>query len=132
MSSPRSQDKPSSAPGPTPFDRFATAVAGMVSKAWFFASCLLTIVVWAPTILWFKLDTWQLLINTWTTLITYLLVALLQNTQKRDMQALHKKVNAIADALANFMESRQKDDPGLTCDVQELREAVGLEHRERS
>jgi low affinity Fe/Cu permease len=122
--------KPTQAPTPTRFDRFASATAGVVARPWFFASCLLTIVVWAPTILWFEFDTWQLLINTWTTLITYLLVALLQNTQSRDARALHRKLNAIADALGDLIEAHAASDASAITDVSELREAVGLEHRE--
>jgi low affinity Fe/Cu permease len=59
-------------------------------------------------------------------------VALLQNTESRDMAALHRKLNAVADGLADLMESQQDIDPTLVKDIQELREAVGLEHREGS
>ena len=71
----------------TAFDRFAGACARIVSRAPFFAFCVLLIVVWAPTFVIMKFDTWQLLINTATTIITFLMVALLQNTQTRNDQA---------------------------------------------
>lgn len=74
-------------------------------------------------------DTWQLIINTVTTIITFLLVALLQNTQTRSDQAIQHKLNAIADGLADLMEFVGKDD-GLRRDVAELKAAVGLEEME--
>lgn len=68
----------------TRFDRFADAVAKMVAQAWFFMFCIMTVVIWGPSIVFVKkIDTWQLIINTATTIITFLLVALLHNTQHR-------------------------------------------------
>lgn len=113
------------------FDRFATVVNRFVSRAWFFAGCLLLVVIWAPSyFLLHDLDTWQLIINTATTIITFLLVALLQNTQTRADNALQHKLNAIADALADLMTEMSGDHPELREDVAELRAAVGLEERE--
>jgi hypothetical protein len=112
------------------FDRFASATAAYASHAWFFAGCLLLVLVWAPTILFFPLDTWQLIINTATTIITFLLVALLQNTQTRADAAVQHKLNAIADALSDVMGHFAQDDPQLGDDLDELRAAVGLEKRE--
>lgn len=110
------------------FDRFASAAAKFVSRAWFFAFCLLLVVVWAPSIvLLHSVSVWQLLINTATTIITFLLVALLQNTQERSDNATQVKLNAIADALSDFMTAQ-----GLDKDAAELRSAVGLEDRESS
>jgi low affinity Fe/Cu permease len=111
-----------------PFDRFATAASKIASRAWFFAFCVILVVVWAPSILFLKdIDTWQLIINTATTIITFLLVALLQNSQERADQAVQHKLNAIADALSDLM-SAQK----MPHDADELRQAVGLEQRESS
>jgi len=63
-------------------DRFATRVSRFVSRAGFFMVCVLLVVMWAPSyFLLPDLDTWQLIINTVTTIVTFLLVALLQNTQ---------------------------------------------------
>src|SRR5687768_10863631 len=76
------------------FDRFASAIARVASRAWFFTACLLMIVIWAPTIVFFTVDTWQLIINTATTIVTFLLVALLQNTQTRADAAVQQKLNA--------------------------------------
>lgn len=129
----RSPLRPSDAPELGLFDRFATVVAGFVARAWFFTLCAGVVVVWAPSYLLIKnLDTYQLIINTFTTIVTFLLVALLQNTQSRDSKAIHRKLNAIADGLADLMESHSGDDGTLDRDIHELKQAVGLEHREGS
>jgi low affinity Fe/Cu permease len=111
-----------------PFDRFASAATKLVSRAWFFAFCVLLVLLWAPSILVLPdVDTWQLIINTATTIITFLLVALLQNSQERSDQAVQHKLNAIAKALSDVMSAR-----GMDADAAELRQAVGLEDRESS
>lgn len=116
------------------FDRFAGVSAKIVGRAAFFAFCVALVIVWAPTIFLIRdVDTWQLIINTMTTIITFLMVALLQNSQTRSDQAIQHKLNAIADALADFMEYRadqQRTNDELKEDVVELRDAVGLEERE--
>jgi low affinity Fe/Cu permease len=115
------------------FDRFATIAAMFVSRAWFFAGCLLLVLVWAPSYFVFRsVDTWQLVINTATTIVTFLLVALLQNTQSRANDAVQHKLNAIAEGVANLMThiAEDKSDETLHHDVRELRAAVGLENKE--
>jgi low affinity Fe/Cu permease len=113
------------------FDRAASAVAKVVAKAWFFAACALMVLIWAPSFFVIgNVDTWQLIINTLTTIITFLLVALLQNTQYRADRALQKKLNAIVEALADIMEGLAERDPTMAADVKELRRASGLEKRE--
>ena len=115
------------------FDRFAGWSALIASRAYFFAFCTLLIVLWAPSyFLIGDLDTWQLIINTATTIITFLMVALLQNTQTRSDQAVQHKLNALAEGLAELMEhlSSQSEDDDLEQDRRELREAVGLETHE--
>ncbi len=108
------------------FDRFAEGASRIASRAWFFCFCVLLVVLWAPSILVLKdIDTWQLIINTLTTIITFLMVALLQNSQTRADQALQHKLNAIARMLA-----RQADENGLEEEATELRKAVGIEARE--
>jgi low affinity Fe/Cu permease len=110
------------------FDRFATSVANMVSRAPFFAGCVLLVLIWAPSyFLLHDLDTWQLIINTLTTIITFLLVALFENSQRRSDLAIQHKLNAIAGGLADLMESMTSEH-----DVAELKAAVGLEERETS
>jgi low affinity Fe/Cu permease len=115
------------------FDRFAGSAALVASRATFFAFCVAMVVVWAPTYFLFgKVDTWQLVINTATTIITFLMVALLQNSQTRSDQAVQHKLNALADGLADLMAhlSGEDHERDLQKDLRELREAVGLENRE--
>jgi low affinity Fe/Cu permease len=114
------------------FDRFAGGASSFASRAPFFAACVALIIIWAPSIAFFNLDTWQLIINTATTIITFLLVALLQNSQTRSDHAIQHKLNAIAIGLADLMDAlatHHKDDD-LRKDLTELRLAVGLEDRE--
>jgi low affinity Fe/Cu permease len=99
------------------FDKFADLVDGQVSKAWFFAFCVALVVGWAPTLFILKVDTAQLIINTVTTIITFLLIALLQNTSKRGNDAQQAKLNSIIIYI-------------LTGDKSELRAALGLEEHE--
>jgi hypothetical protein len=115
------------------FDRFAGWAALVASRATFFAFCVLLIIVWAPSILLLgSIDTWQLIINTATTIITFLMVALLQNTQTRSDQAVQHKLNALADGLSDLMifVAGNGDSDKLRADLDELRAAVGLEERE--
>ena len=110
------------------FDRFAESASEFASHAVFFIGCTLLVVIWLPSYVVFgNLNTWQLIINTLTTIITFLLVALLQNSQRRSDQAIHHKLDALADGLADLMAAHADDD--LDDDVNELRQAVGLEHR---
>lgn len=115
------------------FDRFAGAATTVASRATFFAFCVLLILVWAPSIVVLRsVDTWQLIINTATTIVTFLMVALLQNSQTRSDQAVQHKLNALADGLADLMAHLSSDDQDrdLQRDLRELRAAVGLEDQE--
>ena len=113
------------------FDRFATYTSERVSKAWFFGICAVLVLIWVPTFwLWPSIDGWALVINTFTSTITFLLVALLQNTETRAENATQRKLNAIADALADLMTELGKDNPNLEHARDELASAVGVEHRE--
>ncbi|WP_026554578.1 low affinity iron permease family protein [Arthrobacter sp. 35W] len=81
---------------PDIFTRFTTKVATVLGHPWVFAIAVGALVVWAFTgpLLGFS-DTWQLIINTSTTIITFLMVFIIQNTQNRDSEALHVKLDAI-------------------------------------
>ena len=108
------------------FDQFAEAASEFASHAAFFIACVLLVVVWAPSYLLIgNLNTWQLIINTATTIVTFLLVALLQNSQRRNESALNEKLNALADGLADLMEHVGATE--LERDIAELRATVGIE-----
>jgi Low affinity iron permease len=123
------------------FDRFAGRASEIVSRAPFFAFCLVLVFAWLAegivrvasdgTSAFFE-GRYQLQINTTTTIITFLLVALLQNSQTRSDRALQHKLNALADGLADLMGhlAERADDEDLRRDIRELQAAVGLEKRE--
>jgi low affinity Fe/Cu permease len=82
------------------FRIFARRTSVMLGSAWAFVAALLIIVVWAVTGPAFHFsDTWQLVINTGTTIVTFLMVFLIQNTQNRDAKAMHLKLDEIIRAL---------------------------------
>jgi low affinity Fe/Cu permease len=63
------------------------------------------VLIWMPTIFLFRsVDTWQLMINTLTSVLAFLLIALLQNSERRYDEALHDKVDALAAGLAPIRE----------------------------
>jgi len=113
------------------FDRFATYTSERVSKAWFFGVCAVLVLIWVPTFwLWPSIDGWALVINTFTSTITFLLVALLQNTETRAENASQRKLNAIADALVDLIDELGGDNPNLRRSREELTAAVGIEDKE--
>ena len=78
------------------FGKTAAKTAGWVGSAWAFILAALTIVLWGATGPFFHYsDTWQLVINTTTTVITFLVVFLIQNTQNRNDRALHLKLDEV-------------------------------------
>jgi low affinity Fe/Cu permease len=82
------------------FRKFAHAASAAVGSAWAFFLALGIIVAWAVTGPVFAFsDTWQLLINTGTTIVTFLMVFLIQNTQNRDAKALHLKLDELIRAV---------------------------------
>jgi len=89
------------------FARFATATARITGSPMAFLLCVATVVIWAVSGPAFKFsETWQLVINTGTTIITFLMVFLIQNTQNRDGAAIQTKLDELiraSDAENEFM-----------------------------
>jgi low affinity Fe/Cu permease len=84
----------------TAFRRFAHNVSLAVGAPWAFGLSLLLVVLWAVTGPVFHYsDTWQLTINTGTTIITFLMVFVIQNTQNREMRALQLKLDELIRAV---------------------------------
>ena len=82
------------------FRRFALKVSQVMGTPWTFVLAVLVILVWAISGPFFGFsDTWQLVINTSTTIITFLMVFLIQNTQNRDSRAIHLKLDEIISSL---------------------------------
>jgi low affinity Fe/Cu permease len=78
------------------FSRFASSTAQVVGHPYMFLFAVVVLVVWAASGPFFHFsDTWQLIINTGTTIITFLVVFLIQNTQNRDAKALHLKLDEL-------------------------------------
>lgn len=82
------------------FRIFARRCSAILGSPWAFATAIAIIVVWAATGPTFHYsDTWQLIINTGTTIVTFLMVFLIQNTQNRDAKAMHLKLDEVIRAL---------------------------------
>ena len=78
------------------FHRFARTTANLTGKAGTFTICVTVVLLWALTGPLFGFsDSWQLIINTGTTIVTFLMVFLIQNTQNRDTQELHLKLDEL-------------------------------------
>ena len=116
--------------GRSPFDRFVEAIYEQVSRPPFFVLCLGIVVVWAVSLpLWSSVKSWEVAIHTVASVMTLLLLALLENAGRRSEEAAQEKLNVLAEGLAALMESRARQDPELDDAVRKLRDAVGLETR---
>jgi low affinity Fe/Cu permease len=115
----------------TRFDRFAETASRFVSEAAFFTISAILVAVWVPTIwLFHSVDTWQLVLNTVTSVLAFLLIALLQNSERRYDRALHSKVDALAAGLAVVLrQQRDGDTTGLERSLADLEAAIELEER---
>jgi low affinity Fe/Cu permease len=99
------------------FTRFATGASRATGRPATFVLAVAIVVVWAVTGPMFGFsDTWQLVINTGTTIITFLMVFLIQNTQNRDSEAMHVKMDELIrafegahNALLDLEELEDKD-----------------------
>lgn len=78
------------------FTRFTSTTSSYLGRPWVFVAALIILVIWAASgpLLGFS-DTWQLIINTGTTIVTFLMVFIIQNTQNRDNLAMNIKLDAL-------------------------------------
>ncbi len=82
------------------FHTFAGRASLLVGSKWAFTTAVLIILFWGICGPYFHFsDTWQLVVNTATTIVTFLVVFLIQNTQNRDARAIHLKLDEIIHAL---------------------------------
>src|ERR1051325_6482126 len=82
------------------FGVFARKTSNVLGSAWVFVLAILIILVWAATGHAFGYsDTWHLIINTGTTIVTFLMVFLIQSTQSRDAKAVHLRLDELIRAL---------------------------------
>ena len=78
------------------FHKFAAKAAGTVGTPWAFTTAVVIIVAWVIAGPFFGYsDSWQLVINTGTTIVTFLMVFLIQNSQNRDAKAIHLKLDEL-------------------------------------
>ncbi len=111
------------------FDNFADRATRFVSEARFFVGLMVLIVAWVPTLFLMKAETSHWIVETGSAIITLLLVALLQNSQKRYEEAINLKLNAVAQGIAELMKERTGDVSDLSDTIQRLTETVALEER---
>jgi low affinity Fe/Cu permease len=112
------------------FDRFVQSAYHQVSRAPFFVLCVCIVVAWLVSLpLWEDHKEWQTVIHTVASVLTLLLVALLENAGRRAEEAAQEKLNVIAEALSELMSSESRQDPDLRDAADRLRDAVGLEGR---
>jgi low affinity Fe/Cu permease len=118
--------------GGGPFRKFSRAASNAVGRPWAFAVAVGTVVIWAATGPLFKFsDTWQLVINTGTTIITFLMVFLIQNTQNRDTEALRIKLDELILATREARDEFVDIDDLADSELEALEEEVRALARER-
>jgi low affinity Fe/Cu permease len=118
------------------FRKFAQATSHAVGSSWAFIIAVLVLVIWAVTGPMFHYsDTWQLIINTGTTIITFLMVFLIQNTQNRDAKAIHLKLDELIKGvkgartgLVNLEQLSDADLERLHKEFERLHESVSHSH----
>ena len=97
---PHSDMPGSDEPAPHWFQTFSNAAADWSGSRWVFLTAVSMIVAWAISGRWFHFsDTWQLVMNTTSSIVTFLMVFLIQNTQNRDAKAIHLKLDEVIRAL---------------------------------
>lgn len=107
------------------FNHLANATAKLAGRPWTFIVCLVVVLIWAVTGPVFRYsETWQLVINTGTTIVTFLMVFLIQNTQNRDAAAMHAKMDeliyAVKKADAAFIGIEHLTDKELAAILREV------------
>ncbi len=100
------------------FTKFTTVVSTWLGRPWVFIIALGALIIWGASgpLLGFS-DTWQLIVNTTTTIVTFLMVFIIQNTQNRDTLAMNIKQDAIMKKLGinekDLIEAEEKSDETL-------------------
>ena len=108
------------------FNRIAARVTAALGSPFVLFLAVAIIVVWAVTGPLFDFsDTWQLAINTGTTIVTFLMVFVIQNSQNRDSKAIHAKldelIRAIDSARNEFLDAEEEPEQVLDRQLRELR-----------
>lgn len=112
------------------FTRFTTRTAKVLGHAWVFTAAIAVLLIWAFTgpLLGFS-DTWQLVINTSTIIVTFLMVFIIQNTQNRDSAAVHLKLDAVMRELritnAKLYEAEDEGEKELDAQRRKMEDEAG-------
>ena len=107
------------------FDRFARWTEHQLGRSITFALAFLSIVLWGVTGPFFAWsDTWQLVINTGTTIVTFLMVFVIQNTQNRDTTALQLKLDELIRATATARNSLMALEEKSESEVKDIKSAL--------
>ena len=110
----------------TVFDRFARRTEQQLGRSVTFALAFLSVVVWGVTgPLFGWSDTWQLVINTGTTIVTFLMVFVIQNAQNRDTQALQLKLDELIRANTDARNSLMGLEEKSRSEVEAVKSALG-------
>lgn len=122
-------------PATRAFTAFASAVSKITGRPWVFIVCCALVLIWALTGPVFKFsDTWQLVINTSTTIITFLMVFLIQNMQNRDNAAIQAKLDEIirtSDSDNKFIGIEHLSDEELEAILREVEQKAAKLHAAR-
>lgn len=110
------------------FTRVSTSVAAAVGQPWAFVLALVSIVLWgfSGPIFGFS-DTWQLVVNTSTTIITFLMVFIIQNSQNRDAAAMQAKLDELIRAVAKARNQFIGIEHMTERELEEIRAALEVE-----
>lgn len=114
---PPEHGRPNSAVGDF-FRRFSRGAADRLGSTWSFVAAIVVVLAWAVTgPIFHYSNAWQLVINTGTTIVTFLMVFLIQNSQNRDSVAIHLKldelIRAVADARNGMVDLENRSDEEL-------------------
>ena len=113
------------------FRRFATRASEITGSSWAFLAAVASIVIWAVAgPLFGYSDTWQITINTGTTIVTFLMIFLIQNTQNRDAMAIHLKlaelIRAVESARTELVNLEELPDEKLQQLKEQFEQLPGL------
>lgn len=120
------------------FRKFAHWTSSVAGSPWAFTIAFLAIVAWAISGPFFNFSTsWQLIVNTGTTILTFLMVFLIQNTQNRDSHAVHLKLDELIKAidsarnqLIDIEDSSDEAISRLDIEFDEMRKIESLHHKD--
>ncbi len=111
------------------FTKFTTAASAVLGRAWIFVIALFLLLVWAVSGPFFQFsDTWQLVVNTSTTIVTFLMVFIIQNTQNRDNLAINIKLDTIMKKLditaKDLIDAEDKSDVSLEREIKSVQRSL--------